>query len=242
MCCLFASVVGCGQPQLLREQRQPTDDFAKLLTLNFEQFAAIEDLKLRARVRLRMEGREERAMALLMYVKPDMFRIDVRGPLFSHILTAVTQQDTLILVTPEGSWKGSTDTSLSNLIGIDLSGYDLGMLMLGGVVPAPIDSSVIVEYLRADRVVLPLVQADATRRVTVDLYRGLIIAEQFISARASWHRELEEYRRVGSSLLPGKMSIRQGENHMLLEYGEFRINKGLPIEEFLRGVPEIVQP
>ena len=210
--------------------------------MNYEQFAAIEDLKLRARVRLRMEGREESATALLMYVKPDMFRVDVRGPLFSHILTAVIQQDTLILVTPEGSWKGSADTSLRNLIGIDLRGYDLGMLMLGGVVPAPLDSSAVVEYLRADRAVLPLVQADATRRVTVDLYRGFIIAEQFMSARTSWHRELAEYRRVGSSLLPGRMSIRQGENRMLLEYGEFHINQGLPIEEFLRGVPEIVQP
>ena len=33
------------------------------------------------------------------------------------------------------------------------------------------------------------------------------------------------------------MSMRQGDNHLQLEYGEIQLNGGIPREDFLRGIP-----
>ncbi len=234
----LALAIGCGQPALLFFKHwEPNDDLATLLSAHHKQFAEIEDLKLRAQVSLRVEGRDEQATALLLYAKPDMFRFDVRGPLFSHILTAVMHDDSLTVITREGSWKGDPNTSLHRMIGIDLGGYDLGYLLLGVVQPSRIDSNRSVAYPRADRAIVPIAHPEAFRTVTVDLFRGFIVAERFESPQASWHREMTAYRRVDDSYFPGKMSIRQGDNHLQLEYGEIYLNGGIPREEFLRGIP-----
>jgi hypothetical protein len=234
---ILACCVACGQPHLLRQQWDPSGDFGALLALHDQQFEAIEDLKLRARVSLRVDGRDERANALLLYAKPSMFRFEVRGPLFSHILTAVMLDDSLIVVTREGSWKGTADSILHGMIGIDVGEYDFGLLMLGAVQSARVDSNRAVDYPRADRATVPLASGDARRSVTVDLFRGFVVAERFESSRARWHRELTAYRRIGDAFLPGEMSIWQNGNHLALKYEEFQLNQGIDPQEFVRGVP-----
>ena len=229
--------IGCGQPAVLFEHWKPNGDLATLLSAHRAQFSQIEDLKLRAQVSLRVDGREERATALLLYAKPDMFRFDVRGPLFTHILTAVMYDDSVTIITREGSWKGDPNASLHRMIGIDLGGYDLGYLLLGVVQPGRIDSNRSVAYPRADRAIVPIAHPEASRTVTIDLFRGFIVAERFESPRASWHREMTAYRRLGDSYFPGTMSMRQGDNHLQLEYGEIHLNGGIPREDFLRGIP-----
>ena len=223
---------------MLFQHWKPDGDLDTLLATHYQQFSRIEDLKVRAQVLVRVEGRDERATALLLYAKPNMFRFDVRGPLFSHILTAVMHDDSLTVVTREGSWKGDPNSSLRRIIGIDLGGYDLAHLLLGVMQPAGIDSNRTVSYPRADRAVVPILHAEAVRSVTVDLYHGFIVAERFSSSRATWRREMTAHRRLGDWVLPGKMSILQDDNRLLLEYGEVHLNRGIPAEEFLRGIPE----
>ena len=232
----LALAVGCARPAVSFKHWKPNGDLATLLAAHHQQFSQIDDLKLRAQVSVRVDGRDERATALLLYAKPDMFRFDVRGPLFSHVLTAVMHDDSLTVMTREGSWKGDVNSSLRRLIGIDLGGYDLGYLLLGVVQPGRIDSERSVGYARADRAILPIADAEASRTVTVDLFRGFIVAERFESPRASWHREMTGYRRLDDSYFPGTMSIWQGDNHLHLEYGEIHLNEGIPREEFLRGI------
>jgi outer membrane lipoprotein-sorting protein len=227
---------------MLFQDWQPDGDLGTLLSSHYQQFSRIEDLKVRAQVSVRVDGRDERATALLLYAKPNMFRFDVRGPLFSHILTAVMHDDSLTVVTSQGSWRGDPSSSLRRMIGIDLGGYDLGHLLLGVVQPAAIDSNRSIAYPRADRAVVPIVHEEAARTVTVDLFRGFIVAERFASSRTTWHREITAYRRLGNSFLPGKMSIWQDDNRLLLEYGEIHLNRGIPREEFLRGIPASTAP
>jgi hypothetical protein len=227
----------------MRQDWRPEQGFEALLEVSAVPFERLEDLTAEAEIVVRRAGEEERATALVQLKNPGLCKLEVRGPLFNHLFTALEHQDTLLVYGEGvgGSWKGPADGSLLvSLTGVDLHGYDLRYALLGVVAPGRVDPEREVEYPRADRAVVPLVVENGrARRIRVDLRRGFVVGEE-IEATAGEERlsrELGDFRPLGSLWLPGRVEIRQGEITVILEYRRYAVDRQVPAERFFQGLP-----
>ena len=194
------------------------------------------ELTAEASIELRQGKVRERGTAILQLINPDLFRIEVRGPFFTHIFTALLEGDSLTVYgrAVDPPLKGAAHGHLlAVLTGLDLGQYDLRYALLGLVEESPVVG--LPEYPRADRAIVPLLGG---RRLWLDLQRGLISREGSVQAGGdSLFRELKKYQRVGELYLPRRVEIRQRDVLLALNYKSYAINKGLSVKQLLQGMP-----
>ena len=240
-CLLVWLVVGCAPQQpLLRQDWHHRDGIEAFLGLAAADIQGLEDLRAEASITYQQAGRKERGTAVLLFKSPDLLRVEVRGPFYSHVFTALLQADSLIVFGSDGAWKGAARGSLLlQLIDIDLGLYDLRYALLGLVEPGRIDSSRQIEYPRADRAIIPLQGGHLPRRIWVDLHRGFTTREEiaFPDGEVLLSRRLKDYQKVGRLYLPGRVEIRQDEASLVLEYRNYIPDKGVPDKSFTQGIP-----
>lgn len=224
-------------PPVVREGWRAANGPANLLALAVAPLAELKDLTAEASIELRQGEVRERGTALLQLINPDLFRVEVRGPFFTHIFTALLDGDSLTVYgrAVDPPLKGAAHGHLlAALTGLDLGHYDLRHALLGLVEVAAIAGPV--EYPRADRAVVSLVGG---RRVWLDLHRGLVLRERGeLAGGDSLLRELEQYQRVGELYLPRRVEIRQGEVLLALDYKSYAFNRGLVADKLQRGIPQ----
>ena len=90
---------GDDGPPELRRQWMPEEGLEVLLRRGEAELEGIEDLSAQAEIRLAWEGERHRASASVLYKRPGLFRLEVRGgPLLSRVFTAVRQGDSLVVL------------------------------------------------------------------------------------------------------------------------------------------------
>ena len=238
-CSLSLVVLHCAPPPVTRQDWRREDGVEELFDLSRKPLQSLRDLRARARITLSREESQERATMSILLVQPDLFRMEVRGPLYIHLFTAVLQADSLTVLSREGNWKGSTEGLLLQLTGVDPGPYNLRYLLLGLIEPGTIDSSRVVERPLPDQAVVPLRGANSARRVWVDLYRGFVVREDVEPSPGypGWSRLLRDYRKVGPLYLPKRVVIRQRDVEISLEYEDYVLNEGIAEALFFRGLP-----
>ena len=118
---LSLALISCTSPPPPRwPDWQYQDGIEQLLRLNQADWRALQDLSAKASVALRQNQEHNKATAFIFFKRPALFRVDVRGPLFTHVFTAVLQGDSLAVVPGEGrGWKGAAQGPLlAQLTGI----------------------------------------------------------------------------------------------------------------------------
>ena len=173
----------------------------------------------------------------------DLFRIDVRGPFYSHVLTAVQRGDSLTVWGPAigGAWKGmARGALLRQLTGVDFGQYPLARALLGWVKPISTDHALQVDYERADRAVGTVIEGPVRRRLWLDLYRGLFLCEEihYAADRPPVTRTMSDYAPVGSFFLPRRVEIEQGDVRIVLTYQSYDLKRVLNLVQFESGIPE----
>ncbi len=236
------ALVACVPPPIGRYEWKREDGFVALLNLSSPERAALKNLTAEAAIELRQGDMRERGTALIQMKAPDLFRLDVRGPFYSHIFTAIQEADSLIVYGPavDGVWKGGArGPLLMHLTGVDLGLYHLPYALLGLVEPGVLATDLEVEYPRADRAIVPLYGAGIVRRLWVDLHKGLIARERLetLSGQVLVERRLAKYRRVAGLLLPQQVEIKQGDVVISLDYRSCDIDKELSVDTFSKGIP-----
>lgn len=235
--CLLLALASCAPTGLRRQGWTPVQDPALILDHNRRQLDALGDLKGAAEFTLVQSGQRQFASAALLFKPPDLFRIEVRGPLFVHLFTALLKGDSLVVGDGEGHWRGGPFAGevVTRLLGLDLAGYDLRYALLGLVVPAPLDS---LHCPRADRCVAYLA-GTPPRRLWLDPRRGFITAEELLGAdgQVLLERRLGEYQRVDGRYLPSRVELRQGANALVIKYRSWELDTGLGPAAFTRGIP-----
>jgi outer membrane lipoprotein-sorting protein len=235
LCCLLFLLHSCAP--VARRGWVPNLDPALLLDHARRELESLADLKAAADLTLIRPGQKQHASAALLFRPPDLFRVEVRGPLFVHLFTALLRGDSLAVGDGEGHWRGgpATPEALSRLLGLDLAGYDLRCALLGLVAPGPLDSLALAGPGRA----LAYLAGAPGRRLWLDTRRGFVVVEELLGARGEilLTRRLAEYQRVGGRYLPRRVEIRQGEHALLLEYRSWELDTGLGESAFTRGIP-----
>lgn len=230
----------CAAPPPLRRDWRYEEGIGALLLRLDAEMQGIDDLAAQARIRLHHEGRRQEATASILYKRPSLLRLEVRGgPLFSRLFTVVMEGDSVSVVgRKRPGWKGTVQGPLlARLTGVDLGMYPLEYALLGLVAPGRVDTARATEYPRGDRAVVPL---DGGRRVWIDLYSGLVQREQLLGwdGRVLLERRLEQYRKVEGLLLPQVVEIEQDSTVVALEYERWKINEGLDAGRFAKGIDE----
>ena len=91
---LCALALACAPPPVVREGWDATQGPAALLAAS-ASLAQFADLTAEAAIELRRGEVRDRGTALVQLVNPDLFRVEVRGPFFTHIFTALLEGDSL---------------------------------------------------------------------------------------------------------------------------------------------------
>jgi hypothetical protein len=238
---LALAVSACAPPPVRRDWIRD-QGFEQLLNMPLVRLGQLQDLTAEARLTVRSGNQERRATAVVQVLMPDLLKLEVRGPFLLHVLTAVLVGDTLYVHGPAagGSWQGHADGFLlESLTGVDLGGYDLRYALLGLVERGSVDSTLAVSYPRGDRAVVPMQGAGGyTRRIWVDLHRGLVTREEITGPVPGWllTRQLRDYRRVGTVLLPSRVEIMQGVDLVRLDYQRYSVNMGIERSAFRDAV------
>ena len=237
---------GCAtRSQLVRQGWDRRQSAAHLLELSSSSLEQLTDLTAEAKITFSHGHGRRTVTASMVYAKPDLFRLDVRGPLFSRVLTALVDADSLIVLSAGQVFRDAvTGRLLAELTDFDVGPYDIRYALLGLVRPGRVDSSTGITYPRADRAVVTLADESGARRtVSVDLHRGFVSREEVLwdGGEHGWIRELGEYRRLeaaeGVIYLPSRVRITQGDLAIELRYRSYATDTGVEPETLFAGIP-----
>ena len=251
---LLVALSACAPAQLVRQSWTPQGGPENALLLAQSGLSAFDDLTAEARITFR-QGRSRRtATASILYLKPDLFRVDVRGPLYSHLLSLLLRDSHVTALAGKETWQGEdTGGLLSSLTPFELGDYDLRYALLGLVWPGADDAAAgregpalgisNISYPRADRAIVQLVGGQGERLVWIDLQTGFVLREQLRSrGRTVWTRELGGYVELqtasGPVYLPENIRFEQGDVGIELEYKYYRVDEGLSAKILEAGIPE----
>ena len=223
-------------PAIVRDGWRPADGPAALIQAAVAPFDSMRELTAEASIELRQGGIRERGTAILQLLNPDLFRMEVRGPFFTHIFTALLEGDSLTVYgrAVDPPLKGAAQGHLlAALTGLDLGQYDLRYALLGLVEQGDIAGPI--EYPRADRAVVSLLGG---RRVWLDLQRGMISREGTEQVDGdSLFREMKDYQQVGALYLPRRVVIERGDISLALDYKSHVIDRGIDGKKLLQDMP-----
>ncbi len=234
---LCTLALACAPPLVVREGWDADQGPAALLAAS-TSLAQFADLTAEAAIELRRGELRDRGTALVQLINPDLFRVEVRGPFFTHIFTALLEGDSLTVYSRgmerpvKGAMRGRL---LTTLTGLDFGACDLRYALLGLVEPGSIVEPV--EYPGAGQAVVALTGG---RRAWLDLRRGLVLRESIPLPEGDvLLRELREYRQIDALYLPRRVELRQADIALVLVYKRYAFNSGLAVEDLQQGLPQV---
>ena len=234
---LCALTLACAPPLVVREGWDADRGPAALLAAS-TSLAQFEDLTAEAAIELRRGEMRDRGTALVQLINPDLFRVEVRGPFFTHIFTALLEGDSLTVYgrgmdrPVKGTMRGRL---LTTLTGLDFGECDLRYALLGLVEPGCLVEPV--EYPDASQAIVAL--ADG-RRTWLDLHRGLVLRESIPLPEGDiLLRELREYHQMDALYLPRRVELHQADISLVLVYKRYAFNSGLAVEDLQQGLPQV---
>ncbi|MCY3739377.1 MAG: hypothetical protein OXG13_23495 [Gemmatimonadaceae bacterium] len=242
---LIAAAVtsACGPPPPVQRQgwAAGAGEIAGVLGADFAAVQGLDDLTAEARLTLTHEQGRNSLAASMLFRPPDLLRLDVQGPLFQHVLSAVIEADTLLALVEGRRLALQADDGLEYFLGIDLGGYDPRWTLLGVVLPGEPDTAR-VRLPGPGRAVVPVEASPdlPPRRLTLDLHRGFVVGEAVLddSGEILWSRRLQRFRRLPGTdvYLPRSVRIESGGRILELEYGKVRLDRGLERAAFFTGL------
>ena len=203
-------------------------------------FRNLQDLQAEAGISYEQAGQRDKGAAGILYRRPDMLRVEVRGgPFSSHVLTALLHRDSLTVVSGDNYRKEPVGGSvLAQLVDLDLGDYNLAYALLGMVEPVGADSLAALEYPRADVLVATVLGPSRRRRLWIDRLSGFVTREEIDRpGAAKLVRVLRDYQLVDQVYLPGMVEIRQAGAALVLDYRNYRPNTGISAARLTRGIP-----
>jgi hypothetical protein len=212
----------------------------RLLQADAERLQGLTDLTAEVHFWLHEVGS---ASGSLLFQPPSLLRLDVRGPLFRRIFSAVLDGDELTAVANDRIYQMPAHDGLDVFLDIDLGGYDPRLALLGLVAPASIGIDKI-EYPRADRARVTINDGieGQRRRLWFDLHTGFVQREELVTegGQVRWIRQLSEWRVLPGTdvYLPKRVRVESQDRVLELEYLKIRVDRGLQRVTFFQGIAD----
>lgn len=238
---------GCATRAQLLPKTVSIEKPSELLQVLSSQEKGLEDLKAQAKVSLQIDGvREKSASAYFLYRSPRDLKLAI-GALGIEIMSALSQNDTLALYLPRNNRyiEGPSSEVLYRLTGVNLEYYDVQCALLGLSGLSPLDLTQVTKFeIQKNRFFLEIWTPLWDRQIWFDR-ATVALLEEHISDRQGKRlssRRLSDYREKNGVILPKKVEIFQGENHIKIQFSRQKINSGISIDQFKIRVPSDFVP
>ena len=203
---------------------------------------SLKDIRSRAKVSIEIDGVRQKATSIVFYRQPNNLRMEVSGTLGVSIMSARFWSDSLLVYLPsdKGYLEGDAARVLYQVTGMNLGYYDVQRIILGVPTLKESDRRYVTSFATTpDQYVLDLHHPLYRRRVWVDRSLVTLAREDIIDYHGSLRSSLRlsGYEQVGDCLLPTKIEIVQGGNHIQWSVESARPNEGLDSDLFVLNIP-----
>ena len=238
---LLLAIQGCGRKPGPVLPAQVTVE--QVLTSLEKQMSQIHDFSGRARARARIEGESESAVIYINFIRPDRFRVIVKGT-FGVVLSVVMAGPdyyTIYIPSISGYFIVGRDEDISELL-VPGARFDISRLtsMFTGLLTSVdelADSHISLKRKR-HQAVLTIENGDTVYRYTVE-GPDILLMEEEISMHdvVIWRRTCADYEPCGSEVFPRKNTFTEGKKQLVLEFTSCTVNPGLTEDDLFFEIP-----
>jgi outer membrane biogenesis lipoprotein LolB len=191
---------------------------------------------------MQIDGVRQNATSVIFFRSPSDLRLEISGTLGVSIMSARFWADSVRVYLPSenGYLDGNAARVLYQVTGMDLSYYDLERVLLGLPSIQPADRDQIVGFRTDEKTYTIDTHTPEGLRRTWISRSDLVVTKEDVFDR--WGNPqtqllLADYRTVSGSVLPRKVTIRQGQNQIALSVESHRLNTGLENSVFDQILP-----
>ena len=207
---------------------------------------SLHNARVRARVSLEIDRVKQKGTSVLFFEQPADLRMEISAGLGVSIMSAKFWGDSLLVYLPgeNGYLEGEAASVLYQVTGINLAYYDVQRVILG--IPT-LDMSNRAHITRfettPDQYIIDLQHTYLKRRLWIDRGTVTVTREDITDLHGKLRSRLllSRYKRVSGCLLPQRIEISQGRNHIRWVIESTRINAGLKDDVFDLNMPEGVR-
>ena len=245
---LLLAISGCSTHVLRVPVVGPIPNVTRLIEAVNSQTDSLRDMRVAARIHLRIDGVKQKGVAVLFYRAPNRLKIDIKDTLLGiGVMSANSNRDSIEVYLPRDNrfLSGYTEETLYAITGMNLGPFDTYSAIMGLSNLSPMDVSRVTEFKnRGDSLFVEIIAPLWTHhlwfdRLTATLLKEVIYAPDGVLLT---QRLMSEYERVGEVVLPRRIRILQGDARIEIRVTERMINSQLPDSRFEMKIPSDVIP
>ena len=238
---LFIGINGCG---LKPSPGIPADITAeKVLTVLESRAEELRDFSGRAKALATVHGENESAIVTINYMKPDRFRVNIKGAFGIVLAMITTEPDSFQVYVPslKGYFIVGRDEDVMDLLVPEIE-FDFGKLVSLFTGPLPsaedrADSHITISTMQ-NRALLTIEKGEEIRMYTVQGPDMLIVEEKLISSgRDVWKITYSDYVTSGNTAFPRTIAISENDKELKLSFSKIAVNKGLTEKDISFNLP-----
>ena len=229
-------------PNLIPPIRGPEDLIQRVIA----HTEPLRDARIRARVSLEIDRIRQKATSVLFFEQPADLRMEISASLGVSIMSAKFWEDSLRVYLPRenGYLEGEAARVLYQVTGMNLAYYDVQRVLLGIPTLDMSDRNRITGFeTTADQYIVDLQHTFLKRRLWIDRASVTLAREEITDLHGEPRSKLllSRYKRVSGCLLPQRIEISQGGNHIAWTVESIRVNTGLEDDAFDLKMPDGVR-
>lgn len=202
----------------------------------------LRDARIRSRVSIEIDGVRQKATSILFFRQTSDLKMEVNGTLGISIMSAKFWEDSLSVYLPgdNGYIDGPAARVLYQVTGMNLGFYDIQSIILGIPTLSLSDAEHVVGFDTTDTdYVLDLYDGVFRRRIWCDRRLLTVTREDILDTRGDLMSQLrlDRYTSEAGCLLPARIQIIQGANHISWSVESMRVNTGVDPSVFRLNMP-----
>jgi outer membrane lipoprotein-sorting protein len=203
---------------------------------------SLQNARVRTRVSMEIEGVRQKATSIVFAERPSDLKMEVNGPLGVSIMSARFRDDSLKVYLPgdNGYLEGSAARVLYQVTGMNLAYYDIQDVILGiPTIGRSAEHHITGFRTTADHHIVDLDLGLFRKRMWVDRVRVVVTREDILDVDGVLlsRLQLNQYETRNGCVLPGRIRIDQGINHIVWSTESLEINQGISPSVFELRMP-----
>ena len=237
-------IVSAGCSGIARMPRPPEHVTPEIIAGRVDaNFAQLEDLRSRAKIRLTTPEGIQKVNALIQYRKPDRVKIEVYGFLGIALWQAVTSDERLRAYIPrlnEAIDAPAEARVVAGLTGVDVRLDDVTRVLRGGGLDTTALAHISAFERRGDAYLIVTSETGRVRHFWVDATSLHVRETEGFDERGTRlsRTVLADYTRTADVWLPRAITVERGPGRVELTLKEPQVNRGLTDTDFTLMFPE----
>lgn len=235
------TIQGCGLKPTPGVPRDIT--IPQVLAAIEKHSVSVKDFSGRADVKVLINGDSQSATVHIRYIKPDLFRIYIKGFAGIDISCISALKDSITIYIPSENIYITAERD-ENILGFLMSEIDIDVknieLIFNGTLPSPEEREKFQMSMNhtGRQVELILKHGNSMYRYRVDGPNLRLVSEETLLDNVPvWRKMISEYSSFDGVVFPEKITIERGKNIFNFKFSKCDINSGLTESDLSFAIP-----